>query len=320
MWVSEEPFHWDAFAILGSLAQATSRIRLGPGVTSPYLRPPHLQAMSIATLDRLSGGRAFMGLGRGLTQWYRHLLGIDVGRPVEAMEEAIALLRGWWQEPYEASSPGGHFGVQGLRREAGGIQPYLPIYLAAVGPSMVRLAARGADGVVFYWPSSEFLEKVIPLVKKEGAAAGRDMSSFAFVVQTGLRVTEDAEAALEELKGRMAVIYSIPGLDNALVSSRHDVSRVVAGLRELMRSGEVLNKGGWLREFDQLSDLEAGRRAIPSDLAAEVAVVGDSAAVRKRLARYQALGVTHVFAPLPQGNAVEYKALLGDINPNPGIF
>jgi alkanesulfonate monooxygenase SsuD/methylene tetrahydromethanopterin reductase-like flavin-dependent oxidoreductase (luciferase family) len=87
-----------------------------------------------------------------------------------------------------------------------------------------------------------------------------------------------------------------------------------------MRSGEVLDKGGWLREFDQLSDLEAGRRAIPSDLAAEVAVVGDSAAVRKRLARYQALGVTHVFAPLPQGNAVEYKALLGDINPNPGIF
>ena len=320
VWVSEEPFHWDAYAILGSLATQTSRIRLGPGVTSPYVRPPHLQAMSAATLDRLSQGRAFLGLGRSLTQWYQRLLGMVVGDPVAVMEETIGLLRQWWREPYEAASRG-HFNISGLRREVGGVQSHLPIYVAAAGPRMVRLAARLADGVVFTWPSAQFLERTIEAMKKETAAAGRDFKDFTVVVQTGLKVTSDPESALEEFKDQMATIHSIPGLDNALVSSDYDVAQIVAALRDAMKTAEVLERGGSLHEFRQMGDFAAARRAIPTGLVEQVAIVGDAAAVRRRLARYQFLGVTHVFVPAPEDEGLgEYAEMVASISPRPEDF
>ena len=321
VWASEEPFHWDAFAILGSLALGTSRIRLGPGVTSPYVRPPHLQAMSVATLDRLAQGRAFVGLGRSLTQWYRKLLGMDVGDPVAVMGETVDLLRQWWQEPYEATSQGGHFNVKRLRRGAGGVQRHLPIYLAAVGPKMLRLAARVADGVVFTWPSFQFLQRTIEIVRREAEGAGRDCTNLAFVVQTGLKVTPDPEEALEEFKDQMAMVHCIPGLNNALVSSDYDVPKIVSALRSAMKTTEVLDKGGWAREFQQCSDFMAARRAIPTGLVQQVSIAGDAAAIRRRLAQYQGLGVTHVFVPPPWGKTPgQYLDLLNSINPRPEDF
>jgi 5,10-methylenetetrahydromethanopterin reductase len=314
-WASEELFHWDAFGILGYLAGGTDKIRLGPGVTSPYIRPPHLQAMSIATLDRLSQGRAFLGLGRSMTPWYRELLGMDVGDAVPVVEENISLLRQWWQKPYAANADG-YFKVRGLRRDAGGAQERLPIYVAAVGPRMVEMAARVADGLVFSWPSLEFLRKTIPHVKSERARAGADSEKFLFAVQTGFKVTENAESALEGMKEQMGVMYSLPGMDAALTSPDFDVPRIVAGLRQATRAREVLSRGGWTREFRESADYDAVRRVIPDGLAAQVAVVGSGKEVRRRLAEYQALGVTHIFVPSPEDSDTgRYKAFLEAINP-----
>ncbi len=317
VWVAEDPFHWDAYAILGSLALETSRVRLGPGVTSPYVRPPHLQAMSAATLDRLSQGRAFLGLGRSLPQWYSRLLGMKVGDPVSVMEETLGLLRRWWREPLETAGAGSP-GPPGLRREVGGTQPRLPIYLAAVGPRMVRLAARLADGVVIAWPSVEFLERTIKTMKAERAAAGLGWGDFAVVVQTGLKVTGEPGPALEGFKDRMAFIYAMPGMGRALVSSRYDGPRAVAGVRAAMRSRETLAAGGSPQEFLRRGDLTAARRAIPTGLVEEVAVAGDASAVRRRLFLYQSLGVTHVFVPAPLDEEPdEYAEVLSQINPEP---
>lgn len=318
VWVSEDPFHWDALAILGALALGTTRIRLGPGITSPYVRPPHLQAMSMTTLDKLSGGRAFWATGRGLTQWYQRLLSMDTGDPVSVMEESIGLLRQWWHEPYEATSRGDFFQVAGLRREVGGAQAYLPIYLAAVGPRMVQLAARLADGLVFSWPSFEYLERTIKMVKEEILVSGRSTDNFAFVVQTGLKVTLDRERVLEEVKDQMAVIHTLPGVENALISLKYDVPKIIDELRRAMKAKEILAKGGWMREFRQYADFAAARRAIPTGLVEEVAIVGEASQIRSRLACYQALGVTHIFAPPPQEQTSnEYRNLLVSIDPSP---
>ena len=320
VWVPEDPFHWDAFALLGSLATATDRVRLGPGVTSPYLRPPHLQAMAISTLDRLSQGRAFLGLGRSLPRWYQRLLSMDVGDPVRVMEETISLLRQWWSPPYQASAAG-HFNVNRLTREFHGVQPHLPIYLAAVGPRMVRLAARLADGILLAWPSRHFLEITVKQFRQHAANAGRDPDNMAVIVQTGIRVTEAREEALDQLKEQMAVIHSVPGLGRALASPGHNVAEVLARVRSALRSEQVLAAGGWMREFRQVADWSAVRAAIPSDLIDQVALVGPPSALRRRLADYQALGVTHIFVPGPDTQASdEYRALLASIKPSAGNF
>ena len=83
IWVAEDPGSWDAFALLAAIAGETSRIGLATGVVNPFLRHPVSIASSVATLDRLSGGRVTLGLGRGQTEWLRRGLGIAVERPVE---------------------------------------------------------------------------------------------------------------------------------------------------------------------------------------------------------------------------------------------
>ncbi len=130
--VSEDPDGWDAFAVLSALARSTERIRLGTGVTNPYLRHPNLIAASVSTLDRLSGGRAFLGLGRGQTEWYSRAFGMSTGKPLAVLEETVDLLRSWFQAPHRATGHGvsgesPHFPVEDWGRVVNPVQAHLPI-------------------------------------------------------------------------------------------------------------------------------------------------------------------------------------------------
>ncbi len=315
IWVGEAPFYWDAFAILGALAGVTTGVRLGTGVTSPYVRPPHLQAMSVVTLDRLSEGRAFLGLGRSVPQWYQRLLGTDVGDPVTVMEETINLLRQWWKAPYTASS-NGHFPVHDLKRRTWGVQPRIPIYLAAAGPRMMRLAARLADGIVFLWPSLQFVRDSILDIRSEASGAGRDADNFEFIVFTGLEVTDRPEEALKRFKSEMAMYHSIPGMARVLAGTRYDVPSIIEGVRHAMRTQEILDKGGWTEEFSSTADFARACEAIPTGLVDEVAVTGNADTVRRRLEEYEAAGVTHFFVSSPRDKSVDlYKDFLASIQP-----
>ena len=315
LWVPEAPFYWDAFAILGSLARTTQRVRLGTGVTSPYLRPPHLLAMSAATLDRLADGRAFLGLGRSLPQWYQRLLGMETGEPVRVMEETLALLRQWWRAPHEASS-NGYFRVNGLPRYTYGRQPTLPVYLAAVGPRMRRLAARLADGLLLQWPTVDFVRSAVKEAREEASAAGRSPDELSVIVSTAVEVTEDTGPALDRTRRELALHLAVPGMERSITGTEHDVPSMVSNVREAMRAREVLGNGGWTRDFERVGDLEAAVRAIPQDLEAQVAAIGPIDVVRRRLAEYRDAGATHFFVPAPGEQPVdEYAELLKSIAP-----
>ena len=80
-WASEDPDSWDAIAVLSAAAAQTERIGLTTGVVNPFYRHPALLAASFSTLDRISGGRARMGLGRGQVEWYQRSLGIEIREP-----------------------------------------------------------------------------------------------------------------------------------------------------------------------------------------------------------------------------------------------
>ncbi len=315
LWVPEAPFYWDAFAILGSLARTTERVRLGTGVTSPYLRPPHLLAMSATTLDRLSGGRAFLGLGRSLPQWYQRLLGMKTGEPLRVMEETLALLRQWWHKPHEASSTG-HFRVNRLQRYTHGVQPALPIYLAAAGPRMRRLAARLADGVLLQWPTVDFVRTVVREAREAALSAGRPPNELSIIVSTGVDVTGDTEASLERIRRELALYLAVPGMERSMTGTGLDVPSVVSRVREAMRSKEVIDGGGWTRDFERVGDIETASSAIPVGLAEQVAAVGPADAVRRRLSEYRDAGATHFFVPAPAGQAAEeYAEYLESISP-----
>ena len=176
VWVSEDPEGWDAFAVLGAIAAVTENAVLGTSVTNPYARHPNLLAASVATLDRLSGGRAVLGIGRGQPEWHRDALGIDTGDPLQTLSETVALLRAWWAPPHRASSPaGGHFRVRDWERVIQPLRERVPVYLAAAGPRALDLAGASCDGVIFnILTSDDFMREAIPRARAAATEADRD--------------------------------------------------------------------------------------------------------------------------------------------------
>jgi 5,10-methylenetetrahydromethanopterin reductase len=300
IWVSEDPEGWDAFALLGALAHETTRARLGPSVTNPYVRQPNLLAAAVATLDRLSAGRAVLGLGRGQPEWYARALGVEVGSPLAALEGTIELLRQWWAPPHRASSDR-HVRVRDWERTFHPLQSQPPVYLAAAGPKALALAGRRADGVIFNaLTSDDFLADAIPRVRAEAAAAGRDPAALAFVLRTAVTLTDDPAPALERQKTSIALINTLPGMDRLLATAGFDVPAILAEVRRLMRTEETLAQGGGFPTLRRAGDLAAARAAIPTDLVARLALVGPLPHLRPRLRHLASLGVTHVsVAPPP---------------------
>lgn len=302
MWLSEDPDGWDAFAVLGAIARGTERIRLGPGVTNPYYRHPSLIAASVSTLDLLSGGRAFLGLGRGQAEWYATALGMRVGKPVRALEETFDLLRQWWSDDRRASAPEGasEYLVDGWERTFRPLQDHVPIYLAAVGPRALRIAGERADGVLFNDLSSlQFMRQAIGTVRAAAQRAERDPDALSFHARATITITDDPEAVYERRKDTVAMIQALPGMERLLLTAGVDVERIIAEVRRVMRTNEILEAGGGFGDLRRGGDLAAARRAIPNDLMRELVVAGSVADVRARLAQLREVGVTHVFLTAP---------------------
>lgn len=318
-WSIEDPDGWDAIAMLSVLARETDRIRVGPGVLNPYYRHPSLIAASISTLDAISDGRAFLGFGRGQTEWYERALGMEIGSPLAAMEESFQLLRQWFERPWhaQAAPDAMQFRVRTWERVMGPVQPHVPIYLAAAGPRAMSLAARYADGVIFNnLTSVTFMERAIRSVKEEVAAAGRNPEAMSFFARSNVTITDDPEAICERAKATIATIHVLPGMDRLLESPGFDTESILAKVRDEMKTMEVLERGGNFPELRRAGDLDAARKHIPLDLMRELVVAGPVEEVRKRLRRFREIGVTDVFlAKPPESDPVERLIeIVGDLS------
>lgn len=299
--VSEDPDGWDAFALLGAIAVSTSRAALGTSVTSPYLRHPNLLAASVATLDRLSGGRAVLGLGRGQSEWYERGLGVPIGSPLAALADTITLLRQWWQPPHQAGSqPGDHFHVDGWERTVHPVRTRPPIYLAAAGPKAIAFAGRVADGVIFNnLTSDEALAERIGAARQAARAAGRDPAELACLLRTHVVVTDDPSPWLERQKNALAIINTLPGMDRLVETAGFDVPAILADVRRVMRTDEALRNAPGFAALRRYADFAAARRLIPSALIQRLAIAGPLPKVQQRLQQLEHIGVTHVSLPPP---------------------
>lgn len=299
IWALEDPDGWDAFVVLAMLARETESVRLGPGVANPFLRHPNLIAASIATLDRISGGRAFLGLGRGQPEWSQAGLGVPVAHPLAAVEETVDLLEQWRRPPHRASSPG-PIPVRDWTRTIHAIGP-TPVYLAATGPKMQELAGRIADGVRFNaLASCGYLAESIDRVRAAAVAAGRDPGALRFFFNPGIRITDSPERAISGLKSTIAMIHALPGMERQLQSAQFDIAAIMATVRAHMKTEAVLNRGGNFADLRRLGDLAAAKQAIPDELVRNVAIVGSEHEMGPRLKALTRLGITDVFLDVPK--------------------
>jgi alkanesulfonate monooxygenase SsuD/methylene tetrahydromethanopterin reductase-like flavin-dependent oxidoreductase (luciferase family) len=172
----------DTFSLLAFLAARTTRVRLFPDVANLPLRHPPMLAKSAASLDVLSGGRFELGLGAGSLWDAIAAMGGPRREPreaVDALVEAIAILRACWSGERSVTFEGSFYEVRGFHP---GPPPAhdIGIWLGAYGPRMQRLVGRLADGWVPSVPRFPVDELAAARARIDAAAekAGRDPASI----------------------------------------------------------------------------------------------------------------------------------------------
>lgn len=145
----------DTWTLLTALATHTQQVHVATNVANLPLRPPVMLAKMAATLDVLTGGRVELGVGAGAYWQGVTALGGVMRTPGEAytaFEEALHILRGFWDQA------GGTFDYEGTIYQVKGARPgpvpahRIPIWTGAIGPRMLRLTGRMADGVLVSRP------------------------------------------------------------------------------------------------------------------------------------------------------------------------
>lgn len=177
-----QPRFLDAWTLLATLAGQTERIRLVPDVLTLPLRQPAVLARSAASLAILSGGRVELGLGTGAFPDGIASMGGPKRSPkeaVDALEEAIAVIRALWTPGQAATFAGKYYQLQGA--QPGPATPHpIGIWLGSYKPRLLRLTGRLADG---WLPSSPYaapdeLGEMNRIISEAAVDAGRDPAAI----------------------------------------------------------------------------------------------------------------------------------------------
>ena len=301
----------ESFAVLAAVAAQTRTINLGTGDVNFYSRTPTLLAMGAATISRLSDGR-FMhyGIGTGGGSWMEAAHGIPLDRPLQRARETVDILRGILTPqsderlaapitgmPSDAVVRGGHtrrFSYQGkiyslyeFRLREGPLETPPRIYLSALGPKMIALAARIADGVVSNGLSEASYYRYREIFEREGAAIGRDPDEIKLYTLTMMTADESGEA-LDALRTCLTYFFGAPHFYPVMEASGYGPAA-----QEL---SQVWRTDGFL----------AASRLVTDEMMEKFAVVGSSEQRRQKMRWMLDHGVYPILYPVArQGHVKE---------------
>ena len=223
LWVSDHFFMTDesvetpcleCWTALTALARDTSRLRLGPMVSSQSYRNPALMAKVTASLDNVSGGRLNFGVGAGWKEVEYRAYGYRYPQPVvriRQLDEALEVARLMWSEE-KATYKGRYYSIEGAICSPKPVQrPRIPIWVGGTGDLTLRVAAKHADAVNFAWSQPpSFFEERLSKLRAECRRINRDHREIRR--SAGLMITmaesqEKLELKLEEHRGKSGTPY-----------------------------------------------------------------------------------------------------------------
>ncbi|MEZ0365881.1 LLM class flavin-dependent oxidoreductase [Mycobacterium sp. pUA109] len=237
-------FYRNPFLIHALAADATERIQLATGLAITASRTPFEFANAAADVDEVSGGRLVAGMGIGAAGFADAYTGAPMDHPAARLREYIEVVKLCWKhfatgEPVEfhgkyqhfASPPFNPFGTRTV------VRPEIPIYLAALRPTMLKLAGEVADGVIGYMMSSRYLDEVVwPNLRTGAQRAGRDPKRLTIASETICSVSNDRAEALRRAKIQVGVYASYP-VSEPLVAQHGLQKERLAVLDALMKEG-----------------------------------------------------------------------------------
>lgn len=204
LWMAEHMGYREAVVSCTAFSLCTEGAMVVPTAVSPYLWHPTPTAMSLATLAEVAPGRAALAVGLGNPLFLQES-GKELQKPVKAVREFVECLRGLWSG--EAVHYAGDFFTLAGARLAFRPPSPVPIYIAAIGPDMLRLAGRLADGVVLSAGlSADFVKHSLLLVAEAAGKAGHDPGVLRKAGYLHFAASENGRDAIEAVRSKLAFL------------------------------------------------------------------------------------------------------------------
>jgi F420-dependent oxidoreductase-like protein len=301
VWAAEA-WGTDAVSVLSWVAALTSRIKVGSAVMQIPGRTPANTAMTAATLDLMSGGRFLLGLGTSGPQVVEGWHGQPWGKPLVKTREYVEIVRAalrrqlvehegeHYRIPYDG--PGATGLGKPLKLMLRPLRAEIPIYLAAIGPKNVALAAEIADGWLPIFVAPERFDAAFG-----GSLAGA-REGFEIAATVSVLVGDDVQALRDALKPHLALY--VGGM----------------GAKGKNFYNALVRRYGWEAEAERIQELYLGGQqreaiaAVPDELVDAVALVGPKERIRERLAAWRETPVTTLVVGSPQPAALRLLAEL----------
>jgi F420-dependent oxidoreductase-like protein len=292
---SGEIYGFDLVSSLAYLAGQTTTLELMTGIIPIYSRTPALIAQTAATIDALSGGRFHLGLGSSGPQVIEGWHGVPFDRPLQRTREVIDVCRKvWTRQPltYDGATiklplPAGQGTGLGkpLKFMNTPVRADIPVWIAAIGPKNVELAAEVAQG----WQPIHFVPDRFQQVWGDSLKAGEAKRDAAL-------------GPLQIMAGGTVALGSGPEVREAREATRATVGFYVGGMgaREKNFYNDLFQRYGWVDEAREIQDLFlSGRRdeaiaKVPDEYVDLATLCGDPGYVRERIGVYKEVGVTYL--------------------------
>ena len=282
VWTAEA-YGSDAVAPLAWIGALTQRIHLGTAIMQMPARTPAATAMTAMTIDQLSGGRMLLGLGLSGPQVVEGWHGVSYGRPLQKTREYVAIVRKILARREPLVFAGDYYHVPYAGEDATGLgkplksilhgRPDLPIYLAAIGPKNVELAAELADGWLPIFFSPTHYREVYAAAVEAGLTkhGEKTMAGFDIAPSVPVALGDDVDACRKSIKPFLALYVGGMGAKGKNfyydLACRYGYTDAADRVQELYLQGRK----------------EEAAAAIPDELVDAVALCGPKARIAERL-------------------------------------
>src|SRR5512139_3246329 len=237
IWIPEA-WAYEQFQLLTEIALKTKRIKLATGIANVFSRSAGLLAMSAATLDEISEGRAIIGLGTSGKLVIENFHGITYEKPLTRLRETIGIMRALWRGERLRPELSSLFDARQFKLEMTPLRPTIPIYVASLQEKAIREIGAVADGwLPTFWPYRQ-LKDGVALIRQGAARAGRDADDIEVAPFVGVVPMDDVGAARAMIKPLVSFYIGGMGTYYHAMFRRYGFQETADRVRELYNTGK----------------------------------------------------------------------------------